>query len=89
MERRTKRRKTEKGDGGARGARPRPAPEESTMENKKDDPFAVFCIVCRLLNGRTDQPPFANRVSREGSDAVVDWPCMQTRLSMSLDNEDG
>ena len=45
-----KRRKTEEVDGEVdgevRGARPRPAPEESTMENEKDDPFTVFRIVC-------------------------------------------
>ena len=35
VERRLKRREMEEGDGEARGARPRPAPEESTMERRE------------------------------------------------------
>ena len=60
-------RETDEEEGGARGARPRPAPEESTMENKKDDPFAVFCIVCRKwTDGSTS---LEVNVLREGSHA--------------------
>ena len=51
-----KRRKTEEADGEARGARPRPTPEESTMENEKDDPFAVFSIVCRKWTDGSNPP---------------------------------
>ena len=51
-----KRRKTEEADGEARGARPRPAREESTMENEKDDPSTVLCIVCRKWTDGSSLP---------------------------------
>ena len=49
--------KTEDEDGEARGARPRPAHEESTMEHdEKDDPFAVYCLVLECMDNQIEPP---------------------------------
>ena len=66
VERRLKRREMEDGDGEARGARPRPAPEESTMEKTRK---MIHLPSIALFEGQTDRTSLEVDVLREGSHA--------------------